>query len=290
MMAEGHRGAARSVIDGAEHGGTLHQGRTQLPKQTRQLLDPAGASRPQTPFIGGNARETVKSRAAPNGVWGLRPQRVQGRALAFLCFLLAPIGLCFGSNVRTRSITVRGTGRRFLCHRHPAFATLTWYAVLPGEGSMRSIHSIIVVANLHYHAGRPCARREPGHHSRRQPARGVRERRRGRQADGYRTRFALEMCDRAIQTWPLSQIDLAVAYVNRSVIDLVRARRGFRDRRHPRRHPAGCHARRGLARSRHRALRRASLQRGDPRLRRRAAPEYRQAGTRLFRSRHGPRG
>ncbi|MEJ0046282.1 MAG: transposase [Rhodospirillales bacterium] len=50
MMAEGHRGAARSVIDGAEHGGTLHQGRTQLPKQTRQLLDPAGASRPQTPF------------------------------------------------------------------------------------------------------------------------------------------------------------------------------------------------------------------------------------------------
>jgi hypothetical protein len=32
----------------------------------------------------GFAGNPMKSRAALNGVWGLRPQRVQGRALAFL--------------------------------------------------------------------------------------------------------------------------------------------------------------------------------------------------------------
>ncbi len=88
---------------------------------------------------------------------------------------------------------------------------------------MRSIHSIIVVATCTTTLAAP-ARAESlvtilGVSPLAACANAAADARR----TGIGTRFALEMCDRAIQTWPLSQIDLAVAYVNRSVIDLVRA-------------------------------------------------------------------
>ena len=52
-------------------------------------LDPLGPAAPDPHNIGFAA--TRKSRAALNGVWGLRPRRVQGRALAFLRLRLAAI-------------------------------------------------------------------------------------------------------------------------------------------------------------------------------------------------------